>query len=271
MNRRLNSISMVIVGALAGMLSTSAFGQTEAEIKEQMKADKTGSNPLNFTYDARIYDEYRWLNTDGDGHQNLATLEIRAPFANGSWQFRGKIRRVDLKADFNDDGLDDVNESGFGDTDLRFMTLPVMSTWALATGVEFFLDTASEDALGTGANSVAPFVFFGIFNPFGPKTLFVPGYQHTMSVNEDDGRDDVRWGLIDAFMLKQSGGGRTWGYIDPQVILDYENHTEYMLLEIQAGTMIGSGGQSLYVLPSFGIGTDRPYDVSVEAAWKVVW
>jgi hypothetical protein len=38
---------------------------------------------MNFTYDARLYDEYRWLNTDGDGGQNLVTAEFRAPFAGG--------------------------------------------------------------------------------------------------------------------------------------------------------------------------------------------
>jgi hypothetical protein len=271
MNRRLNSISMVIVGALVGLLSTSSFAQTEADIKAQMKEDKTGSNPLNFTYDARIYNEYRWLNTAGDGHQNVTTLEIRAPFANGSWQFRGKAHYVDVKADLDGDGYNDVNETGFGDLHLRFMTIPVLSTWGLATGLELFLDTASDPALGTGANSLAPFVFFAFFNPLGPKTLIVPGYQHTFSVDVDAGRDDVHWGLIDAFILKQSNSGRTWGYIDPQIVLDYEQSLEYMLLELQYGSMIGSGGQSVYIMPSFGLGSDRPYDISLEAAWKIVW
>jgi hypothetical protein len=101
--------------------------ETVDDVKEAFAKDKTGTNPLNFTFDARLYNEYRWLNTDGDGSQNLITAEFKAPFAGGKWQIRTKIRRNDLKADFNNDGFNDVNEGGFGDTDLRFMTIPWLS------------------------------------------------------------------------------------------------------------------------------------------------
>ena len=138
------------------------------EVKEKFAKDKTGTNPMNFTFDARLYDEYRWLNTEGEGRQNLLTAEFRAPFAGGKWQIRAKVRSVNLRADFNNDGFDDVNERGFGDTDIRVMTVPYLSMekkLAVAVGVETFIDTASDDALGTGATSLAPFIFLGIFNP----------------------------------------------------------------------------------------------------------
>ena len=241
-------------------------------VKEAFKKDKTGTNPLNFTKDARLYNEYRWLNTEGDGSQNILTAEYRTPFAGGKWQLRTKIRGNDIKADFNDDGVDDVDESGMGDTDVRVMTIPYMTKkMGLATGVEFFLDTASEDALGSGATSVAPFVFLGFFNPFGKGSLFVPGYQHTVSVDEDDGRDKVNQGLIDMFLVKTWKENKYWGYVDPQIILDYENNTEFMLLELQAGMMLGRAGHSIWTMPSFGVGTERPYDFSLEVGYKIVW
>ena len=191
--------SNVLLVALfsCGLCSSIALAQeveTADDVKEQFKKDKTGTNPLNFTNDARLYNEYRWLNTEGDGSQNLVTGEFRTPFAGGKWQARVKVRRVDLKADFNNDGIDDVDEGGMGDTDIRFATVPYFNMekkMAVFTGVEFFLDTASEDALGTGATSVAPFVFVPIFNPIGPGSIFVPGYQHTFSVDEATGRDEV--------------------------------------------------------------------------------
>jgi hypothetical protein len=252
-------------------------GPTEGEvdkIKEVFKADKTGTNPLNFTYDARLYNEYRWLNTEGDGSQNLVTGEFRAPFAGGKWQVRAKVRRVDLKADFNNDGFDDVDDGGMGDTDIRVMTIPYLSMekkLGVATGVEFFLDTASEDSLGTGATSLAPFVFLGLFNPIGPGSIFVPGYQHTFSVDEATGRDKVHTGLIDMFLVKTWQKNKYWGYVDPQIIFDYEDNTEFMLFEIQAGMMLGRAGHSIWTMPSFGVGTDRPYDYSLEIGYKVVW
>jgi len=51
-----------------------AEAAAKGDIKADMKKDKTGTNPLNFTYDARIYNEYRWLNTVGDGDPNALAL-----------------------------------------------------------------------------------------------------------------------------------------------------------------------------------------------------
>jgi hypothetical protein len=263
----------VLLGPAAGGVRAQE-AVSEEDVKAAMAKDKTGTNPLNFTFDARLYDEYRWLNTDGDGSQNLVTGEFRMPIAGGKWQFRAKVRNNNLKADFNNDGFNNVSESGFGDTDIRFATVPYFSLekkLAVFAGVEFFLDTASEDALGAGANSVAPFAFVVFLNAFGPGTLFVPGYQHTYSVSESTGRSQVNQGLIDLFIVKTWSENKYWGYLDPQIILDYEDHTEFMLIEIQAGMMVGSGGHSIYAMPSFGVGIDRPYDFSMEIGYKIVW
>ncbi|MCK5485880.1 MAG: hypothetical protein KAI86_06685, partial [Desulfobacterales bacterium] len=232
----------------------------------------------NFTFDARLYNEYQWLNTAGDGGQNITTFEFRAPFADGKWQFRSKLRAVDLKADFNDDGTDDVDDFGFGDIDVRFMTIPYINMQkklAVALGVEFFLNTASEDSLGAGAWTVAPLVFLPIFNPLGPGSIFVPGYQHKISFYEDSGRDQVHLGLIDFFLVKTFAQNQYWAYIDPQIVLDYENSREFMLVELQGGMMldkfVGSKGHSIWILPSFGVGSDRPYDFSFEVGYKYIW
>ena len=285
MNFRTIIFSTILAGLLiAGWVSTSALAQDEAEAaaKEDVKAtfekDKTGTNPANFTFDARLYNEYQWLNTAGDGGQNITTFEFRAPFADGKWQFRSKLRAVDLKADFNDDGTDDVDDFGFGDIDVRFMTIPYINMQkklAVALGVEFFLNTASEDSLGAGAWTVAPLVFLPIFNPLGPGSIFVPGYQHKISFYEDSGRDQVHLGLIDFFLVKTFAHNQYWAYIDPQIVLDYENSREFMLVELQGGMMldrfVGSKGHSIWILPSFGVGSDRPYDFSFEVGYKYIW
>ena len=114
-----------------GILGLNVHAQED--IKAEMKKDKTGTNPMNFTYDARLYNEFQWLNTAGDGDQNITTFEFRAPFAGGKWQFRGKIKALDIDADFNNDGISEADESGFGDMELRFMTIPYMKKMAVAT------------------------------------------------------------------------------------------------------------------------------------------
>ena len=270
--RHLNTVFAAIL--LAAWMAPNAQA-LDAEIEAQMEADKTGTNPMNFTFDARVYNETRWLNTPGDGTQNVSTLEFRAPFAGGKWQFRGKVRGVNLEADLNNNGSKDVDTYGLGDTDVRFMTIPYMKNFGVATGVEFFLDTASQDALGSGADSVGPFVFVGIFNPIGKGSLLAPGYQHIVSFSEDSGRSDVERGLIDIFLVKTWNKNQFWGYIDPQILLDYENNQEFMLLEIQLGMMtdkyFDTKGHSAFIMPSIGVGTYRPYDISLEAGYKVIW
>ena len=250
--------------------------RTIKDVKADMKKDQTGTNPANFTFDARLYNEYRWLNPDtkGDGYQNITTFEFRAPFGSNKWQFRSKLRGVILKTDLTGDGTDDIDESGFGDIDLRIMNIPyfnVKKKFAVALGVEFFLNTASEDALGAGATSIAPLIFLGFFNPLGPGSVFFPGYQHTFSIDEDDGRSRVNQGLIDMFLVQTFKENKFWTYADPQIILDYENDDYYMLLELQGGMMVGPKGHSAYIMPSFGVGTDRPYDFSLEVGYKIIW
>ncbi len=158
------------------------------------------------------------------------------------------------------------------------MTIPylkIKKRLAVALGAEFFLPTASEDALGAGATTVAPLIFVGYFNPLGPGSIIVPGYQHKFSIDEDDGRSQVHLGLIDFFIVKTFRDNQFWAYIDPQILLDYENDNAFMLLELQGGMMtdeyFGTKGHSAYLMPSFGVGSDRPYDFSLEVGYKIVW
>jgi len=270
------SIFLMLVFSI-GVVSFDVLAQEDPQ--SEMKADKTGTNPINFTFDARIYNEYQWLNTDGDGNQNITTLEFRAPLMDGKLQFRVKARYADISADLNDDGSDDLDDSGFGDTDIRFLTVPYLDMAkkrAIAVGMEVFLDTASEDILGSGATSLGPQVFAVFFKPFGGLIdLFSPAYQHKFSVDEDDGRSEVHQGLIDIFFLKMSTDKQRWALFDPQIVLDYENDTEFMLIDLEVGTMLdryfGTKGHSIYLRPSVGIGSDRPTDGSVEVGYKIIW
>ena len=276
-NRKLHLSAVFAALLIIGLVSEGV--QAHDDAKAATKADKTGTNPVNFTYDARIYNEFLWLNTAGDGTQNITTFEFRAPFADGKWQFRTRIRYASIEADVNDDGIDDLDESGFGDIDFRFLTVPYVDMskrLAFAVGFETFLDTASEDALGTGATSFGPQAFAVFFAPFGIKgTLIAPAYQHKFSVDEDEGRSKVHQGLIDIFLLWSSSDKQRWALFDPQIVLDYENEIEFMIIDIEAGTMLdkylGTKGHSAYVRPSIGIGDDRPTDGSIEVGYKVIW
>ncbi|MFT5410024.1 MAG: hypothetical protein ACI8XO_001705 [Verrucomicrobiales bacterium] len=253
--RTLNIILLATVSA-----SSSLWAQ-------EGSSDATGTNPINFTNDLRIYNEYQWLKP-GDAGLNLTTLEYRTPFADGKWSFRTRVKATALD-------VGDVNEFGFGDMDFRFLTVPYLNMdkkMAIATGIEFSLPTASDDLLGSNAITAGPQVFGVFFKPFGGFfDLIAPAYQHKFSIYEDDDAPQVHQGLFDLFLLKTSADKSKWALINPQAVLDYENDKQFALLEAEIGTMIGTGGKSVYLRPSYGIGDDRPYDFSLEAGFKLIW
>jgi hypothetical protein len=251
----------------------------ESDAKAGMKNDKSGTNPINFTHDLRLYNEYQFLK-DGDGSQNVTTMEFRTPFSGGKWQLRmrGRYQSLNIDAD-GDTGFPEIEEEGFGDFDFRILTVPIVNMqkkFAIALGLETFLPSATEVTLGSGAFSFGPQVFAVFFAPFGIKnTLIAPAYQHKFSVDEDEGRDQIRQGLIDIFILWISSSKQYWILADPQIILDYEEEEEYMIVDFEAGTMLdkylGTKGHSAYVRPAVSFGDDRPTDGSMEAGYKILW
>ena len=260
--------------------STNGFAADLAKEEATDKKDKTGTNPVNFQRDLRLYNEYSELNTEGDGNQNLTTLEFRTPFAGGKWQWRVRARYNWIEADLNDDGTDDIDESGLSDTDMRFLTVPYLKgVNAFAVALEVFFDTASEDELGSGTTSLGPQVFYvrffrGGFLAWKGGGLFAPGLQYKFSVDEDDGRDDTDQVLIDLNLLVMAKDKQSWFFTDPQIVFDNENDTEFALLDFEFGWMMSKWtdlrGHSFYVRPMLGVGADRPADYALELGYKIV-
>ena len=262
---------------LALLLGVTGVALAEDAALENMKKDKTGTNPVNFQREARVYNEYQVLNTLGDGHQNISTLELRAPFLDGKWQYRLRLRGVSLQSDTNGDGDDNIDESGFGDLDMRFLTVPYMDTskmQAMALGLEVFVGSASEDILGAGTTSLGPQVFYAWFFKRG---MFAPGLQYKFSVYEDDGRSDTEQILIDLNFLVMAKDKLSWFFTDPQIVFDLENSKTLAIIDLEVGAMMNKftdskafAGHSVYIRPSIGAGQDRSMDYSVEAGYKIV-
>ena len=261
---------------MAGSLSINALAQ---DAEDAMKNDKTGTNPINFTFDARLYNEYLWLNTEGDGHQNISTFEFRMPTLDAKLQVRVRVPYVDMAADFNGNGTNDISDSGLGDINARLLIVPYVNMpkkVCIAAGLEAIFDTADEDTLGSGATILGPQVFAVFFKPFGGLfDIAAPAYQHRFSIDEAEGRGKVNQGLIDVFFLKGSKDKQRWALINPTLVLDFEDSEEYGLLDIELGTMLdpylGTKGHSVYLRPGIQIGADRPVDGSIEAGYKIIW
>jgi len=244
----------------------------EGEIEE---SDRTGTNPVNFQKDIRLYNEYSWLNSAGDGSQNMTTLELRSPFAGGKWQWRMRARYNMIKADLNGDGIYDLDKSGMGDLDMRFLTIPVLdipNKQAWAVGLELFFNTASEDALGSGTTSLGPQIVYVKFLEHG---LFAPAIQYKFSIHEDSGRSETDQVLIDLNYLQMAEDKQSWFFTNPKTVIDNEHNLEYALVDFEFGWMMTNWypemkGHSFYIRPSFGIGHDRPKDGSLELGYKII-
>ncbi len=265
-----------IISLLLVALLTLTMASVNGYAQEEQEKDKTGTNPVNFLREIRVYNEYTVLNTEGDGNQNLTTAEIRLPFADGKWQWRMRARLFNsIEADLNDDGSDDLDDSGMGDWDMRFLTvldLNMETGTAWAAGLEVFLNTADVDVLGAGSTSLGPQVFYVKFLPTG---LFAPGLQYKFSIDEDDGRDEVDQILIDLNYLKMADDKQSWFFTDPQIVFDNENDIEFAIVDLEWGWMMSTWfddlpGQSFYLRPSFGVGADRPTEGSIEFGYKIV-
>jgi hypothetical protein len=263
-------VQIVFIAVLAAVASTPGLAQSgNSKAKLTSKADKSGTNPINFTNDLRAYYEYQELSNGGEGH--VGTLEGRTPVMDGKFQIRV---RVPYKAvDFNV-GAVNIDESGLGDINARVLTVPYLNPkkgLALAVGLEAFFPTAGEDVLGDGKFSLGPQIFGVKFAPFGIKgSLIAPAVQQVISVAGEDDRSDVNKTQFDVFFLKQSDDKRKYILLDPQYIIDWENETEFGLVEAEAGYVFESG-VGLYARPGIGFGPDKPIDYNFEFGIKYIF
>ena len=107
--------------------------------------DKTGTNPIDFTYDYRIYAEMQQFKNDA-GSQIRNIMEFRLPLgrdmANVIGQEEGGLRDLGSKFQlrfrgyFNHLSINDTSAalgansiSGFGDLDARFLWIPKYNPW----------------------------------------------------------------------------------------------------------------------------------------------
>ena len=164
---------------------------------EAKKKDDTGTNPINFTYDARFYTETSWLRPDNSS-LITNTFELRLPLGRtmanltnqklGIFNDLGSRHALRLKYRYKSLNTEagqgpNTNISGTGDLDFRYLYVPwVTNKHGLALGLEAYLPTASNPALGTGKTVLRPQAFLGFFGLLGKNSLFVPGCLYLKSV-----------------------------------------------------------------------------------------
>jgi hypothetical protein len=251
--------------------------------------DNSGTNPINFTYDARFIAEVAEFE-GGGGSLLTNTFELRwplgrnvanlsgkgSPFYDMGNRFSMRIRARYQHLSVDTPGASPFNTSevsGIGDFDARVLGIAYMGEKLIvAAGLEVFFDTASNDALGAGKTSLGPQVFMVFPGILGGRSLFAPGYQYVFDVAGDDAEPDISRSQIDLYFVWLLANGKNWLIVDPQAILDHETDKELGTFEAEWGFMIApSVGASGYLRPGIGIGADKPYTWNTEVGLKFVW
>ena len=277
--------SVVCIVALCAVLlglvaPATVFAQEE-------KKDDTGTNPINFTYDSRFYTEMSWLTADNSS-LITNTFELRMPLGRtmsnltnqkiGIFNDLGSRHAIRLKVRTKSLNLDtgegpNTNISGIGDMDFRYLYIPYASnSFGSAVGLEAFVPTASNDALGGGKLVLRPQIFAGFFGLFGKNSIFAPGILYLFDVAGDDDRASVNQWQMDIYFVWLLGNMKHWLIINPAPVLDVENSKEFMIVDVELGFMVPQlPGASVWFRPGAGVGSDRPFDWTFEFGFKFIW
>jgi len=291
---RLEKKKSVKAGAFALLAGVALLLGTATTASAQ--EDNTGTNPINFTYDARFYTEMSDLSVlNGSSVSN--TFEFRAPLGRtlanlaperlglfgdlgSKYALRVKFRHKSLNVDHEEGAFGNASVSGIGDLDVRFLAVPfVNQKYAVAAGVEGYFPTATNDALGTGRVALVPQVFLGFFGVLGGRSMFVPGYLYVADVGGDDDRAKVNQHKIDVYFVWILANLKNWLIINPQANFDRGKdlegnaaHKNIFLVDAEFGFMIPPvPGASTYLRPGVGFGDDKPFDWTFEWGLKFIW
>jgi hypothetical protein len=276
------TLSMPIPRALAVMAVVFLTAPVQAQ------EDNTGTNPVNFTYDFRLYAEMMSLPVDnssliinniefrwpfGGDVANLTAAAPNSPYRDMGRKLGMRVRTRYSSLSVSTPGSGTSNVSGIGDFDVRLLYLPyVGKKTVLAIGLEGFFPTATSDLLGSGKTSLGPTLIGVFFNLLGRGSLFAPAYQYVFDVGGSSDRADISRSQLDLYFVWALSGGKNWLIVDPQVIIDHENDKVPALAEFEWGfMMVPSAGLSGWMRPGIGIGSDRIYDWNLEAGIKFVW
>jgi hypothetical protein len=257
--RTLQKSLSVLTIMFAAIFLMTLSGQTIQAQEE--KEDNSGTNPIAFTNDFRMYTDIQ--SAPGDVSGTRTTWEFRKPVSQ-TWAVRMRAAQVSVSG-----GSGAVQ--GMGDIDARVLWTPhVSAKTAVALGVEGFFNTASEPLFGTGRTAIGPQMFFAWFNCLGPGTIFAPGFQERFDVGGDSERIDYNQSVIDLYLVWIDPNKKYWAIFDPQIVFDHEAETEFAVIDLEVGQMM-FGPTSSYIHPGIGVGGDRPLDWSIEFGFKVLW
>jgi len=175
------------------------------------KADKTGTNPLNFQNTLSLKNEF---NRIGGNYANFTRLTYSQPLLPNV--------KVGVELPFLASDASGTNRFGLSDIVLKTSWIPYATkTMGLALGADLTTPTATQDVLGAEKWQLAPSLTAAFFLP--RNVIFAPAYKHGFSFAGEDGRADIHTGTLDFYLVWKFDRNRQWLTFDPTLLFDYQN------------------------------------------------
>ena len=221
--------------------------------------DKTGTNPLNLQHAVSLSNDFASL---PDGlYINRTVYRWTVPVA-------ARRGAVTLELPLATGNVTGRTEMAFADVAASAVWTPWLGPrFGLLAGIDTTWNTATNEALGSGRHTVAPFAR-GVFTP-SPKTVLGVRYAHQRSVGDGLG-PDINQGRIGVSALWLPTP-LMWIAVEPEGILDIEREHKSGAVALEHGRLL-MGGLSTLLRTRIGIGavSARPFDWTVEFGFRII-
>ncbi len=176
----------------------------------------------------------------------------------GEYAFSNALAlRVELPVARYDTGTGTATDQGIGNLLTRLAWRAVRGEgYAMVTGSELILNTASEANLGNGKNVVAPFAFWSIDIP-AAKSVFFPYIQHGRSYSGETSREAVHYTNLRTSLLTR-WPSKVYSFVEVSFWFDHERSNSYSSnIKAEVGRFF-TPKTGFYIRPGTGMsGTDN--------------
>jgi hypothetical protein len=176
----------------------------------------------------------------------------------GEYAFTNALAlRVELPVARYDTGTGTASDQGIGNLLTRLAWRAVRGDgYAMVTGSELILNTASEANLGNGKNVLAPFAFWSIDIP-AAKSVFFPYIQYGRSYSGETSREAVHYTNLRTSLLTR-WPSKVYSFVEVSYWIDHERSNSYSSnIKAEVGRFF-TPKTGFYIRPGTGMsGTDN--------------
>lgn len=257
-----STVALFLGLATAGLFAQPVAGNAPARDAETLPStgDKTGTNPLNIQPAVAVLNDFRSL-TD--------TLFVNRSLYRYVTPLAERRMSAGIELPLVVSNVTGRSEVAFGDLAVRWNWIPWNTqSRGFLVGLDTTWNTSTNDALGTGRPTLAPFVQIVLFP--SRAAIVAASYGQRVSTGGDADRPNISIGTT-SFYLAWLASPAMWVTAEPEILVDYELDETSGRVDVEWGRLL-FGGVGTYVRPGVGLGRQytKPFDWKLEVGFRVI-